>query len=265
MREHPRRFTCQVIATVAIAAVTATAAAQEAADRPLDELRTSDFTPVRSPYDAIRLSPAVLELVAGLDAETYAAREAATRALRDARFSKEQLCAVLAQVPLSAEQRYRLLDVVEDAIIEAPRGALGIRMQWSRPPMNQPGESRVVDLLPDLPAREVLRIDDLIYRVDGLLLLSQDDLITYVQSLTPGAKVTLGIRRPREDDEGRRVLDQLGDAVYEDLEVEITLGSADLLRDDPATGPTFVERQRRDEAARIMAQFGPRPKTLARN
>jgi hypothetical protein len=250
MREHPRRFTCQVIATVAIAAVTATAAAQEAADRPLDELRTSDFTPVRSPYDAIRLSPAVLELVAGLDAETYAAREAATRALRDARFSKEQLCAVLAQVPLSAEQRYRLLDVVEDAIIEAPRGALGIRMQWSRPPMNQPGESRVVDLLPDLPAREVLRIDD---------------LITYVQSLTPGAKVTLGIRRPREDDEGRRVLDQLGDAVYEDLEVEITLGSADLLRDDPATGPTFVERQRRDEAARIMAQFGPRPKTLARN
>jgi PDZ domain len=196
-----------------------------------------------------------------LDDPAFETREAATRQLKDDSVDLRQLYALLADGQLSCEQRYRLLAIVRDRLVNAPRGAVGIRMEGM---FGAPGEIRVAELIPGLPAEKVLEIGDRITQVDGRDLIASTDLFNYVQAKNPGEKVMLTVKRTRVDDHGKTVLDDRNLPVSDTLQIEIALGSADLLRPVPnmPMQPNPVEEARREQARQTADNFGPRARTV---
>jgi hypothetical protein len=140
-----------------------------------------------------------------------------------------------------------------------PRGAVGISMDQRF----LPSRIVVMDLIPGLPACEVLQVGDRIVSLQGKELKSQIEFVKTVQSQPPGTKITLKVERPvpvdRRVDAAANVEPQL-----EVLDIDIVLGSADLLRDPdgrPTTNNSLLEDRKSlaDEAQRL---YGPRPKLI---
>jgi hypothetical protein len=208
-----------------------------------------------------------LELVSRLDDPSFAARQEAMAALVASTTANAQLYAILAREPLSAEQRHRLLVIVRDRLVNRPRGALGISMAWMQAGEGQPGEVRISALLPGLPAEEVLELGDRIARVDGRELRSNLDLVNYVQRKSPGDRVTLSVRRPQRDERGNIVNGPDGQPRLDTMEIELALGSSDLLRDPVRPNlrrdPSEVERDLAREARQVEARWGVEPQRIA--
>lgn len=189
-------------------------------------------------YDdpAVKTAAAPLELIIEqMGSESFAVREFASRTLIESDVSDQEIRNVLEQQSLGQEQYHRLLSGLRYRMINAPRGALGIRMSFrnnGNGPGGLGGRVLVTDLLDDLPAREVLVLGDAIVRLDGLRPKSTSDLILHVQSKRPGDSVRLDVERPVVDEQGQEILDEDGNRQIEYFEVDVILGSADLLEDN---------------------------------
>lgn len=172
---------------------------------------------------------------------------------------------MLARDDLSIEQRYRLLDVLQHRLDEAPRGAVGITMLWTDAIRGEPAGVQVRELIPGLPAERSLVVGDLIFNVDGRKLHFRDDLLVLVQSKHPGDPVTLKIRRTRRDERGDIVTDDEGVTVKDTIDLALNLGSTHQLV-DPLTGrrtdrgTVWQTRHREVQAAR--QRYGPRPRPV---
>jgi len=206
----------------------------------------------------IEIDSVLLDRVAMLNSESYSAREQATADLLDAPHENMQFYAVLAQADLTAEQRMRLLTILQRRLMDAPRGAVGISMRPHRA-LDGTTHVEVIDLIEGLPARQVLQIGDRITHIDGKPLDSPDQLRLNVQSRRPGEQINLTVLRPRRDERGRPLPDDDGN-VHDELQLELTLGSADVLDEvNSARGSSnnAVEHLRRQQAQAIMERFGP--------
>lgn len=228
--------------------------------------------------DEIIVEPGLLELVRQLEDPSFAAREQANRKLLESQPDKMQLYALLAgkHGELSAEQRYRLLSALKESLVRTPRGALGISMQqlpinFGNPMGRGLIEIRVTDLIPGLPAEQVLKVGDRITQVDHQALTSQQDLLMRVQSKKPGDTVALSIRRPKLDDDGRPLVDANNEPITETMDVQLELGSAELLRDfnqarfgnQAFFDQSPVERMRQAEAEAALRELAPSPRPIA--
>ncbi len=215
------------------------------------------------PATAVRVDPEINGLVADLDDPSYAKREAATAGLLKCPFDRDQFLAVLARDSLSAEQQHRLVAIVCDRLINRPRGAVGISMHFDQADATQPGEVVVLDLLPNLPAERVLQIGDRITHVDGEPLRRRDDLVRRVQLRPPGERLRLSVKRPLLDGDGFPVLDESLRPRYEKLEVDVVLGSADMLRnrDGRLEKSSVLEDLRRDALA-VAKEYGQQPRQV---
>jgi len=194
--------------------------------------------------------------VALLGDPSYAVREEATSRLVEGAFRNQEVYAVLAQRSLSAEQRHRLLGVLHDRLIRMPRGAVGIQMDQRFLP-----RIVVTDLIPGLPACEVLQIGDRIVGLQGKELKTQMEFVKTVQSQPPGTRIALKVERPVPIDRNRA--DAAAEPQVEVLDIEIVLGSADLLRDPDGRPPqNSVLEDRRRESGEAQRVYGPRPKLI---
>jgi len=192
---------------------------------------------------------------------TYATREEAMVELLNGGFIKDQMYAALAKLRLTAEQRHRLLVVVQDRLLTTPRGAVGIQVN----PRLRHGKIVVQDLLPDLPARNVLERGDCITHLNGKPLSDWNEFVEQVQTRAPGTKITVTIervvsgRRPNRHDLAAQELQ------VKTMDVEIELGSADMLR-DPISGKVQrggqVYQRLAAEAAAAARIFGPQPRQI---
>jgi hypothetical protein len=207
----------------------------------------------------------VLAAVALLESEHYAVREAATEQLLKDDERRMQLYALLAGDGLTVEQRYRVLQVVRDQLVNTPRGALGIEMAPFLPARGEALEIRINNLIAGLPAERVLQVGDRIIAIDSQPLFMEDDLQNRVQSKRPGEKVSVMVRRPKVDDNGKVIKDAAEEPVTETLVFEIELGSAEILdqqRDRVVVRPSTVQASRRIEAKAIMYAYAPQPLPL---
>lgn len=219
-----------------------------------------DLLPTPQQLRAITITPEVRSLVGELDSPDFAEREKATRKLIDLRIENVQFYAMLERDELSAEQRSRLLAVIRERVVNAPRGALGIHMDVAgRPGVD--GEVRegvaVLDLIAGMPAERVLRVNDRITHIGDSRIFSAEDLIMLVQGRRPGDSVGLTVERVVRDDTNAIVRDENGKATFENLELTIKLGSVEQLHDTrgPAA-PSRVELDRRREAAAALQRYG---------
>lgn len=220
--------------------------------------RTFDLPAVHELRD-VRVEPEVRELVSALADASYEKREAAMASLADGEIPIEQLCAALQQPRLSPEQEYRLLMIVRQALLTAPRGAVGIKVdeRWL------PTHIIIQDLIRGLPAAEVLKVGDRITHLQGQELKNWDDFRRAVQSKTPGDLVAMTVQRPLNG--GALIGDAADETKYETKELELRLGSADLLVDNATglpqrNGP--LERQRQTAANEATRRYAPRAMTV---
>ena len=223
--------------------------------------------PPRAVLGSVSVDPSLRSAVEKLDDASFAAREEATQSILSSEIDRNQIYAMLEFEPLSAEQRYRLLAVVREMLTRMPRGALGISMRPIQFGVAGPVEIRVEDLIPGLPAERVLRIGDGIVAFDGKPLVTQADLQIRIQSKKPGEKAILTIKRARVDEEGQHVLDANNQIQFDTMDVEIELGSAELLRSSTVNNPGFdresaLERYRQREAAEVAQQYAPKPREI---
>ncbi len=218
-----------------------------------------DAIPTAEELRGVTVPAELDEGVSLLGDPSYAVREQATARLVEGAFRQEEVYAVLAQRRLSAEQRHRLLEVLHDRLIRMPRGAVGISMDQRF----LPNRIVVMGLLPGLPACEVLQVGDRIVSLQGKELKSQMEFVKTVQSQPPGTKITLRVERlATVDRRGENAA--AAEPQLEVLDIDLVLGSADLLRDPdgrPTQSNSLLEERKRqaDEAQRL---YGPRPKLI---
>ena len=220
--------------------------------------------PGAAELEAIEIAPGLAALVDRLGDPSYAAREEATAELLRGSFDNPEIYAVLLRRDLTAEQRHRLLSVVRDRLLNTPRGAVGIKVdqRWL------PNKVVIEALLPALPAREVLQVGDRITHLRGVPLESWEVFVDTVQSSVPGTKIMVTVerlvsgRRPTRRDAAV----EAEEPQYEQLDIELRLGSADQLLDPvtgrPQRGGPVVSRRER-EADLAMMRFGSEPKLIA--
>ncbi len=235
------------------------AAPSNAAQQALPTVQQGPRLPSPEELEAVRIDAELDRIVAGLTDPLYGNREEATAALLERKDDLVQLYAVLSRGGLTAEQRHRILSVIQERLLNVPRGAVGIKADRRFFP------ERVVieELLPNLPARHVLEVGDRVTHLEGKPLLDWDEFQRSVQSKPPGSKIRITVERPREDKAG--VEAPPPGPEFDVVEIELQLGSADLLV-DPNTGlpqrggPVDVERQR--EAQLAMDRWGSRPTVI---
>jgi len=241
---------------------------QEARVRPdgMPPVRIPRLLPEEGEPGEVQVDESLRRIVEDLDAEDYEDRERGSEALARAAPTLAELCGVLGEVGLSAEQRYRLLIVLREQITGAPRGALGVSMSRVVTRAERGAGVEVIDLVAGLPAEKVLQIGDRITHVDGRPLASRNELVVLIQSKQPGDEMTLTVRRSARDANGDLVIGEDGKVVVESREVTIALGSIDRLL-DPSTGQPpaagTVERELARQADEAQRRFGPRPKRIA--
>jgi hypothetical protein len=231
------------------------------------------LAPDGRPLSEVQIDPHLRELAGRLDDPSFEIRETAARELIQSTTDRLQLYAILGGHDLTVEQRYRLLQIVRDHLVNMPRGAIGIEMEGFPQGMAVPGTGvRVKSLIPKLPAERVLQVGDRIMAIDDQPLTVSTDLQRHVQSKRPGEKITMLIRRSRVDERGDLVLDANNQPVTDDLRIELELGSTELLRNASGAAPRGggaavmanpVEQQRAREAADAAAIFAPPPRIVA--
>lgn len=188
----------------------------------------ADLARVEVPAELVRLARQ-------FDADSYVERASAREQILARKPSPQELMALLLRRDISNDARHGLVSILELRIMQAPRGALGIRMDG--PFMRETGV-RVTGLVPGMPAERVLKVGDLVYSVDGRQLLDRSDLIRAVQALPPGLEVELAVRRTARDAEGKVVMGDDGRERVDELKIKLRLGSTDDLDDrgDPQGG-----------------------------
>jgi hypothetical protein len=216
---------------------------------------------------SVEIEPLVLAIVERLDAPEYEEREAATRELLTMDLDdNSQLYAVLSRKRLSPEQRMRLVAAVQDRVLYASRGALGIQMQSPDGLAGEQGGVVVSDLIPGLPAERVLKVGDRIIAIEGRRVADSTDLVRVVQSRRPGDEVLLAVVRPRRDEAGRIVHDANGRAASDELELRMPLGSTERLyqpgRATLGRPMNPLEQERRVEVGWIERRFALQPTLL---
>ncbi len=218
-----------------------------------------DALPTEAELKAVEIGPELRRLVEQLDAPAYDVREEAMGRFGSGACDRLHLYALLADPGLSAEQRYRLMTLLFERLLDAPRGAVGVRVNTSR--LRTEGIV-VQDLLPGLPAEQVLLVGDRLTRLNGDLLENWTEFVVAVQQRPPGERVQLTIVRSVRDADGDPVLDDHGQPKRETEQVELVLGSTDRLI-DPMTGLPqrggAVMQARQKEADGATKRFGPRP------
>lgn len=209
----------------------------------------------------------IRELIAALASRDFGDRVEAMLALRTHPATDHSLMAVLDEGDLLEEQRLRLLATIEWRIINRPRGAVGIRM-LPRNPGVEPAGIEVQEIIAGLPAERVLRVGDLLVRLDGRKVEVNQDLILHVQQMRPGEKIAVDLLRPvtlPEGAEGGAGLVE-GDRGrwYQPIEVELSLGSYDQLGDN--RGMQNAETNRRElYVERVRGEWGdPRSRRTLR-
>jgi hypothetical protein len=213
----------------------------------------------------LSIDPQIRAEVERLGDASFAAREEAMAHLLEAEFDRHQLYAMLEREPLSTEQRYRVLAVIRERLMNAPRGALGISADGFANARGGDAQGvRVGDLIPGLPAIEVLKIGDRITHIDEMPLRHMGELQVIVQSRRPGERVALTIERPRLDGQGQVILDANHQVTIDTIRIEMELGSADLLRTARGGGPIVsrVETERRVEAGKVSDRYLPQPRPI---
>jgi hypothetical protein len=178
----------------------------------------------------VRADPRVAAWAADLASPDFGRREAATAALRDQSLPDEQLWLQLAQppAPLGAEAHARLVEVCRSRIVDAPRGALGIQMAGR---VGDVGGVTVTGLIPNMPARKVLRAGDRIVALDGRPVQNSADLSEVVQMKRPGQRIRVSVMRGERDELGRVRGGPDGKPLETRLELDMEVGSrADLER-----------------------------------
>ena len=204
-------------------------------------------------------------VVTRLGDEGFAERERASAELREMSITNDVLMAVLEQGGLDEEQRNRLLRVLRWRVLYRPRGAVGIRMEPSGTAIPVRGVL-VTEVISGLPAEQVLRVGDVILKIDGQRIATSADLIGRVQRLQPGDPIRMGVIRPvpAETPDGPGILRFEGDRVFEEIDVEFPLGSYDKLGNDPLASaignPETMRRRGRVEA--IWARWGSSPRSV---
>lgn len=219
--------------------------------------------PTDSELARIEVPAELLRLARQFDSDAFVERAAAREQLTARKPTADELMALLLRTDLSNEARHAIVSILEQRIMHAPRGALGVRMEG--PLMRETGV-RITGLVPGMPAERVLRIGDLIREVDGQTLLDRSDLIRAVQSMPPGLEVQLLVRRTMRDAEGKVVVGDDGLERVEDLKLKMRLGSTEDLdeKGDPqgavANAMTPQRAMQVDEARR---RFLPNPSVVA--
>ncbi len=202
---------------------------------------------------AIRTTPVpaeVREIVAEFDSAEWTAREDASRRLEAHPAPDEALLRVLDQDELSEEQRQRLMSVIATRIINRPRGAIGIRMN-TRPGFGGGAIEgvEVTQLIEGLPAERVLKVGDVISRIDERDIRNNSDLIDHVQRMSPGQVIQVRVMRPRavaqEAAAGAGWIRDEGGRWFEPVEVEFALGSFEKLGDQQGGVNTETNRRQR--------------------
>jgi hypothetical protein len=209
--------------------------------------------------------PRIAALVADLGSEDLAGRERATTALRDLGIPDEQVWLQLARpaAPLGPEAHARLLEVARSRIVDAPRGALGIQMA-GRMGVGDGGGVTVTGLIPNMPARKVLRAGDRIVLLDGRPVRGSQDLSEIVQMKRPGDRIRVTVMRGERDELGRVRGGPDGRPVEARLELEMEVGSrADLERfGDPGMDMIRAGSAREQMALALVRSF-PAPVRVA--
>ena len=205
----------------------------------------------------VTVDPSLADLVAKLDDAVFGTREQAMQRLLDWTVDRRQICKMLAGKRLSLEQRHRLLLVLRDDLLNAPRGAIGISVDPLRRRRN---EIIVEQLVEGLPAIEVLEPGDRVTHFNGKPIARWESFVAMIQARKPGGTVTITVqRRVDRDDQSPQ------EPRMRTLQFELVLGSTELLI-DPATGQvqrnTNLERARANDAAQAVDRFGPRTKLI---
>lgn len=220
------------------------------------------------PWTAMRLSavtpdPRVEALVADLGSADFAKRDAASKALRDPSVADEQVWLQLSRAPgrLGHEAHARLLEAGRARIIDAPRGALGIQMAGR---IGDGEGVTVTGLIPNMPARKVLRAGDRIVEIDGKPTMISEQLSAIVQLHKPGDRVSVVVMRGERDELGRVKGGADGRPVETRLELELEVGSrADLDRFGGGGRDTLLSDDGRVRLAdRLVQDFAVQPRVL---
>jgi len=217
--------------------------------------------------EKVRIGAATQALVAQLDDPSFQVREAASKSLRALTIDDAEVWALLDRRQLSPEAHERLLNVARQRANEKPRGALGVRMGNS--PMTRPGVL-VQGTLPDMPADKILKVGDVIERLDGVQLNDSNDLAEGLQMRAPGHEVKLSVLRTERDAQGRPLLGPDGKQVERRLDFTVALGDAENLdrfdaQEARAMGNANMNRnnlplqQRAWQISAIMQRFSLRP------
>jgi hypothetical protein len=268
------------VAALALAAVSATSAAPQAAGqlrqgdrRPpaalpanvslRDVAADADPLPPNDRLAAVALEQRTIDAVAALDARSYAERRTASEALASIETPVDQLLSVLARGGLSSEQQHRVLAIAVDRIINAPRGALGIQMARRGFGGEQGDGVRIARVIPGFPAEKLLQVDDLIVAIEGRAVRSSEDLIEIVQGLPPGTTVRVEAVRADRDERGKQKLDAEGAPITVRVDVQVKLGSKrDLDASEPmqgGLGSDPLDLARQEFARSVLRRFSQEP------
>ncbi len=227
----------------------------------IQERRRRQESALDAAVASARPGQATQTLVLRLSDPSFEIRQAATQALMGPTVDDPEIWAVLDRATLDDEAHDRLLQVAVRRVLDRPRGALGVRMGNSPP--QRPGV-QVQATLPGLPADNVLKVGDVIEKVDGVAVRETPDLVEALQSKSPGTEVTLVVLRAERDAQGRPLAGPAGQPVERRMEFRLPLGNAnDLDRFEPPGqrlpgGLGNVNsplEQRREQAALLQRRF----------
>ena len=220
------------------------------------------YLPSAAELNEVQIDERLRLCIESLGDPTYAVREAATVELRTGGFVRWQIYAALSRLDLTGEQRYRLTTAVQDNLLLTPRGAVGISVTDQSRRKNK---IVVGQLLPNLPAQDLLHVGDRITHLQGKPLPNWRAFVKEVQTRAPGDRITVTVERiisPRRTN--RR---QIGveEPQFTTLDIEIELGSAEMLRDPSSgkiqrTGEVFDRLKA--EAMEVAGTFAPQPKQI---
>lgn len=198
-----------------------------------------------------------------IDDTRWIVRESATmRLARDRMVDERAIVQQLSDVVMTQEQRLRLLRAIEMRLLILPKGAIGISMKEHISDfVDQEGKPirgvEIIDLIPGMPAEEVLRVGDVMVALDGEAFENPTQVSQLIKRHWPGDEVELEIARDGHMEENDRIRKS------ERLTVRIKLGSTKQL-EVYNRNSRFVNRNRMEENRfyDYYQRFGPNPRIL---
>ncbi len=216
---------------------------------------------------------ALSDAIQRLNSASFAEREQACADLDDPTFTILELLAALTKSDLSLEQRSRLFEAARSRVVsDPPRAAMGISM-----PVVDDRVAGVIitDTIDGFPADGLLFRNDRIIQIDGIAVLSREDLSVLVQIRRPGDTINLTVIRPEVDDKGAPKFDDRGLPIEHPIDLMIELGSFDeLWRHDLAQArgqnrwlgrpsvSSFVTQLRNSRESELVDRFAAKPTVI---